>query len=183
MTRLAARSVLARCRENGTPLSKPLARGSGEGSSSSRQPCHQDRRCPWQRLGSRSSGDVWWNVVRTVSLPAVHVLRHTEEGDEALPSSRCRDDAGHPRRLSRRIRAPRDGAGGGWPAAGAAMSRRGPTTRPLRRHLRLQLRSPSQRRTGVMRRRGAGTARSPGGPRAWSSSGCSAPRCAGRSPP
>ncbi len=112
-----------------------------------------------ERLGSRSSGDVWWNVVRTVSLPAVHVLRHTEVGDEALPSSRCRDDAGHPRRLSRRIRAPRHGARGGWPAAGAAMSRLEPTTRPPRRHFRLRLRSRSQRRTGVTRRRGAGTAR------------------------
>src|SRR3712207_2682932 len=31
LTRLAARSVLARCRQNGTPLSEPSARGSEEG--------------------------------------------------------------------------------------------------------------------------------------------------------
>src|SRR3712207_116867 len=38
-------------------------------------------------------------------------------------------------------------------------------------------------RPALRRPRGDGTARSPAGPRASSSWGCSAPRCAGRSPP
>ena len=143
---------------------KPLVRGRVVERRPHRLPSRRSRPASHGGRGSRRSGI-------------------TEVADEALPSSRWRGGAGHPRRLSRRIRAPRRGAGGGWPAAGAATSRRGRTTRPPRRHFRLQPRSPSQRRTGVTRRRGDGTARSPGGPRAWSSSGRSAPRCAGRSPP
>ncbi len=135
-----------------------------------------------ERLGSRSSGDVWWNVVRTVSLPAVHVLRHTEVGDEALPSSAAgtTPDTLAGCSAASAILVVESGAGSRplGPRCPDGSPQRGP-----RGHFRLQPRSPSQRRSRVTRRRGDGTARSPGGPRAWSSSGCSAPRCAGRSPP
>jgi hypothetical protein len=181
--RLAARSVLARCRDDSTPLSGPRARGFQEGS------------CPLlagpvartgDALGAAGRPLVGGRVVerRPHRLPS-HRSRPAFPGvgGGVLPSSRCRDDTGHPRRLSRRVRAPRRGAGCGWPATGAVMSRRERTSRVPSSALPAATAVSSQRRTDVTRRHGDGTARSPADPRAWSSSGCGAPTCADRSPP